>query len=197
MPHLFEARQERRKQRALRRDEVYSALQMTWSTPAATLRNRALFAVAFYAGLRRGEIGSLQWEAIDFVEGTLILTGAKKREVDERDVLPLRPELVEALQAWQAVSLQDGHRRYVFCELSKAGKLLADKGISGESIRRIAKQAGFAPHDARRTLGTRAIEAGTPLNKVQRQLRHKREETTLSYAKYIEAKDLKDIDLGY
>lgn len=184
----------RREKRALRSDEIYSQLNQEWATKQLTARNRAIMGLLFYAGLRRSEVCKLQWADVNFAENTIAIKGAKKRAADHTDYVPLMPAARALLMAWKAFS--DG-RKVVFCAISKAGKLLADKPLSGEKIRLVCG-AEFMPHDARRTLGTRSLEAGTPTNYTQKMLRHVDPSQTLEYAKYIESKELSDkVKLGY
>ncbi len=191
---LYAASRTRRTKKALRSDEIYSELNREWATPELTARNRAVIALLFYAGLRRSEVCHLEWSDINFEENLIAIRAAKKRAADHVDYVPLMPAAKKHLLAWKTYS--EG-RNVVFCAISKAGKLLSDKGLSGEKIRLICGH-DFMPHDARRTLGTRSIEAGTPTNYTQKILRHKSAAQTLKYAEYIETKELSDkIKLGY
>lgn len=191
---MYAEPRQRREKRALRADEVHSELHREWNTPQLTARNQAVMGLLFYAGLRRSEVCKLQWSDINFDENTIAIKGAKKRAADHVDYVPLMPAARAFLLAWKAYS--EG-RKTVFTAVSKAGKLLADKPLSGEKIRLICGDE-FMPHDARRTLGTRSIENGTPTNYTQKMLRHASPTMTLKYAEYIESKQLGDnVKLGY
>jgi integrase/recombinase XerD len=182
----------RRKKRALRSDEIYSELNREWAMSELTARNRAIIGLLFYAGLRRSEVCKLRWADVNFDENTIAINGAKKRAADHVDYVPLLPAARKYLFTWQAYS----EGRKVF-SVPSAGKLLTDSGLSGEKIRLICG-AEFMPHDARRTLGTRSIEAGTPTNYTQKILCHGSPTMTLKYAEYIESKQLADkVKLGY
>ncbi len=191
---MYAEPRQRREKRALRADEVHSELHREWNTPQLTARNQAVMGLLFYAGLRRSEVCKLQWSDINFDENTIAIKGAKKRAADHVDYVPLMPAARTFLLAWKAYS--EG-RKTVFTPVSKAGKLLADKPLSGEKIRLICGDE-FMPHDARRTLGTRSIENGTPTNYTQKMLRHTSPTMTLKYAEYVESKQLGDnVKLGY
>lgn len=206
---IYQVKRERRKPKALQAVDVWRQFEREWSTPEATIRNRAIMALLFYAHLRRFELASLRWDAIDFKENVITIRGKHRHDDDEPDVIAMPAPLVKFLKPWQALafdiskrtengakSITGSHPTYVFCEISKAGRLRNDKPMGGESIRRICGDE-FMPHDARRTAGTRMIEAGTPVNQAQIRLRHKKGDTTLGYARYVEAKKLSDINLGY
>ena len=67
--------------------------------------------------------------------------------------------------------------------------------ISGVEIRlrQLGRELGLErihPHKFRRTMATRAIDKGMPIEQVQKMLGHKRIETTIIYAKTI-ADDVK------
>ncbi len=192
---MYAEPRKRREKKALRADEIYSELNREWNTSELTARNRAIIGLLFYAGLRRSEVCKLQWSDVNFEENTLAIKGAKRRAADHVDYVPLMPAAKAYLLDWRTRCLES--RQAVFCAVSKSGKLLTDKPLSGEKIRLICGDE-FMPHDARRTLGTRSIENGTPTNYTQKMLRHATAAQTLEYAKYIETKQLADkIKLGY
>ncbi len=192
---LYDKPRKRREKKALRSEEVYDELHRHWATPELTSRNRAIIGLLFYAGLRRSEICNLRWNDINLMEDTIAIRGAKKRAADHVDYVPLLSAAKAYLLKWRAYCSDE--RQVVFCAISKSGKLLGDKPMSGEKIRLICG-AEFAPHDARRTLGTRSIENGTPTNYTQKILRHASATQTLKYAEYIETKELGDkVKLGY
>lgn len=68
---------------------------------------RAVFAVAIYAGLRRGELWGLRWQDVVFDGPYPVLRvrrsydGALKTKYSRRDV-PMLPPVVDALKAWRA-----------------------------------------------------------------------------------------------
>lgn len=213
-PPIFQAQRKRRQPKRFAGEQVYRELHRTWGDferwPAQTIRNRAILAVAFYAWLRRSELAALTWDAIDLESKLIAVTGGKHRAASETDYVPMFPQLIPYLEAWRAIafdpaqrtkkgaaSLTDGKPQYVFCEISKGGRLLEDKPMSGQAIKLICGD-DFMPHDARRTGITSAIEAGTPMNMVQKMARHKDESTTLKYAEVVDVKRLAgNIKLGY
>jgi len=70
-------------------------------------RRYAWYAAAYFAGLRRGDLINLRCNDVDFDAGTItIIDGKAKR----RDVLPMRPELAEALKAIWPKADQAEHR---------------------------------------------------------------------------------------
>lgn len=194
------APRQRRGKRALTRQQVYNALAHDWTTGALTARNRAIIAAGLYGWLRRSEIARLKWADVDFTSRTIAVRGGKKRAADTVELIDMPDELADALRAWKVQVDTDADeaarlftRTYVFCRVSKAGKLLEDKPLTGEAIRLVFDDAGFMPHDARRTGITRALEAGTPLNIAQRRARHKQGAMTMEYAKYV---DLAEVRAG-
>jgi len=190
--NAYQPQQKRRKRQALNSEMVWSAMAHIWGNDIEAARNRAILALAFYCAMRRDEIAKLKWADVNLSEGRISIVGGKHREGDQVDEIALLGNSADLLAAWQVITLAAGNRQYVFCPLSKAGKLLADKGLSGEAIRLIAADAGgFMPHDARRTFGTRGLESGTPPNVIQRQMRHKDPATTMGYAQYLEVDEIK------
>jgi len=97
--------------------------------------------------------------------------------------VPLHPELVELIAAWQTNSAG---------LISQTGRLLTDRVSAVDRhrvtrmVRRIANRAGIGhvhPHQLRHTLATQAINRGMRLEAVAALLGHKNLEMTLVYAR--------------
>lgn len=158
------------------------------------LRNRALLAVLFYAGLRRFEVVKLQWADVDFEQEHIKVVGGKGRQRDSVEYVPFLGSLARHLKAWQA---QVPGRTYVFPRLLKGDHLGADEPISDEGLYYVFRK-DFAPHDARRTLISDLLESGTYIGDVRAIARHASESTTLRYAKANDAKIIRSrAKLGY
>lgn len=64
---------------------------------------RMLILIGLYAGLRREEMLQLRWSNVDWERKTLILGDGWKTKTGRIRVLPLHPQLEEALKSWMAV----------------------------------------------------------------------------------------------
>jgi integrase len=144
-----------------------------------SLRSRALLPVvtlALHTGMRRGEIQSLQWKQIDFLNRTLMV-GATKTEAGSDRVIPLNERALTTLQTWATNFPDRKLEHFVFpCERY---------GIAGNERKPHAKtvdpnapigeiktawaaakaRAGIKCrfHDLRHTACTRLLERGAPL----------------------------------
>ncbi len=180
------------------------------------LRNRALLAVLFYAGLRRFEAVKLKWSDIDFEQEHIKIIGGKGRQRDAMDYVPFLGSLARHLKAWQ-IHVSD--RVYIFPRVLKGDHLGQDVPMTDDGLyKQFYKD--FAPHDARRTLISDLLESGTYIGDVKviarRTLisdllesgtyigdvkviaRHVSEATTLRYAKAHDTKVIKSrAKLGY
>jgi len=158
------------------------------------LRNRALLAVLFYAGLRRFEAVKLKWADIDFEQEHIKVVGGKARQRDAVDYVPFLGSLARHLKAWQE---HTDNRVYVFPRVLKGNHLGQDLPMTDDGLyKQFAKD--FAPHDARRTLISDLLESGTYISDVKVIARHASESTTLRYAKAHDTKVIKSrAKLGY
>jgi integrase len=158
------------------------------------LRNRALLAVLFYAGLRRFEVVKLKWGDIDFEQEHIKVVGGKGRQRDSAEYVPFLGSLARHLKAWKA---QVYGRVYVFPRVLKGDHLGDDVPITDDGLYKLF-QKDFAPHDARRTLISDLLESGTYIGDVRVIARHASESTTLRYAKAHDAKIIRSrAKLGY
>ena len=142
------------------------------------IRDLALIDFLSSTGVRVGELVKLNIENIDFENRSCIVfgKGSKEREVyfDARTKLHLEKYL----------SLRKDDNPALFVSLLSPYNRLK---ISGVEIR--LKKLGndldinrVHPHKFRRTLATKAIDKGMPIEQVQRLLGHAKIDTTLTYA---------------
>ena len=191
--HHSESTGSERSTKALSVREVLASFDV-WDKDSLThVRNRALLAVLFYAGLRRSEAVSLQWTDVDFENGLVTVQhgkGDKARTIPfaSQDALP-------HLRLWQDLQNSFGvERQYIFCSVKHKGdgELGPDKPMSTNGVYKVVKASGdFAPHDARRTLITDMLSSGTSLPDAQFVAGHANGSTTMKYAKIKDAKDVR------
>ena len=142
------------------------------------IRDLALIDFLSSTGVRVGELVRLNIDNIDFENRSCIVfgKGSKEREVyfDARTKLHLEKYL----------SLRNDDNPALFVSLLSPYNRLE---ISGVEIR--LKKIGsdldinrVHPHKFRRTLATKAIDKGMPIEQVQRLLGHAKIDTTLTYA---------------
>jgi integrase len=182
-----------RNKTALARQQVFQAFAVWNKDTSLHRRNRALLAVLFYAGLRRSEAAALLWDDLDLEQGMLRVRhgkGDKERTIpflgDETPIL--------FLHTWKACIEE---RLFVFCGIRKGDHLDVDKPMSDQAVYNVIKATSaiigvdFAPHDARRTLLTRALAAGSNVKDMQFIAGHANAETTLRYAIVKDAHEVK------
>lgn len=142
------------------------------------IRDLAMIDFLSSTGVRVGELVKLNKEDINFDERSCIVfgKGSKEREVyfDARTKLHLEKYL----------SIREDDNPALFVSLLSPYDRLE---ISGVEIRlkKIGKDLDLQrvhPHKFRRTMATKAIDKGMPIEQVQRLLGHAKIDTTLQYA---------------
>ena len=143
-----------------------------------TIRDLALIDILASTGMRVGELVKLNRVDVDFVnrECVVLGKGSKERVVyfDARTKLHLQNYLNSRTDDNEAlfVSLLEPHNR-----LEIAGiEIMLRKLGRGLEINKVH------PHKFRRTLATRAIDKGMPIEQVQKLLGHQKIDTTMEYA---------------
>lgn len=181
-----------REKHALKPVQIHEAFKVWHDNTKLHTRNRTLLAVLFYAGLRRSEAAALQWRDIDLENGIISVRHGKGDK--ERSVPILSDTLTQYLHEWEAVT--DG-RTFVFCGMRKGDHLDKDKAIGTNAIWKVIKATGeiigienLAPHDARRTLLTNALQSGANVADAQFIAGHANPQTTLGYAVVKDAKEV-------
>lgn len=142
------------------------------------IRDLAIIDFLSSTGVRVGELVKLNREDIDFENRSCIVfgKGSKEREVyfDARTKLHLEKYL----------SLRNDNNPALFVSLLSPYDRLEISGVEIR-LRKLGRDLELNrvhPHKFRRTLATRAIDKGMPIEQVQRLLGHAKIDTTLQYA---------------
>ena len=143
-----------------------------------TIRDLAIIDILSSTGMRVGELVKLNRIDVDFInrECVVLGKGSKERVVyfDARTKLHLQNYLNSRKDENPAlfVSLHEPHNRL---EIAGVEIMLRKLGRSLE-INKVH------PHKFRRTLATKAIDKGMPIEQVQKLLGHSKIDTTMEYA---------------
>jgi len=144
------------------------------------VRDAAIIALLYSAGLRRAELARLDLEDYNAQTGELKVRGKRRKE----RLLPIEGGAAEALADWLAV--RGDHAGALLCRIRKGGRLSGR--LSTQAVWHIvqerAKAAGVrdvSPHDFRRTFVSDLLDAGADIAIVQRLAGHANVNTTARY----------------
>lgn len=144
----------------------------------AEVRDLAIVELLASSGMRVGELVKLNRTDINFNERSCIVfgKGSSEREVyfDARTKLHLL----------QYLEMRSDDNPALFVSLRAPYRRLEIGGVEC-LLRQLGQRATIAnvhPHRFRRTMATRAIDKGMPIEQVQRLLGHKKIDTTMCYA---------------
>jgi integrase len=139
---------------------------------------RNFFVIAFFAGLRFGEMSALKWKNVDFKLGVIKVRetrvrkeeGRPKTKRSVRDVTML-PPVVEAMRDQRKYTM--GKSEYVF--LNQYGRPLLPDSMNQHIWKTTLKKAGLADrrmYETRHTFATLMLDAGELPGWVQRMMGH-------------------------
>lgn len=141
-------------------------------------RDLAIIDLLNSTGMRVGELVKLNIADIDFSERECIVFGKgdKERKVyfDARTKIHLK----------NYIDSRNDDNEALFVSLGKPYKRLQISGVEAR-MRQLGRKLNINkvhPHKFRRTLATRAIDKGMPIEQVQQLLGHQKIDTTLQYA---------------
>lgn len=142
------------------------------------VRNLAIIDTLISTGMRVGELVRLNRADIDFNERECVVfgKGGSERKVyfDARTKLHLKDYL----------DRRSDDNPALFVTLHKPAKRISINGVETmlKSLEQVTGVEDIHPHKFRRTMATRAIDKGMPIEQVQKLLGHVRIDTTLHYA---------------
>src|SRR5688572_25316805 len=166
--------------------ELVELLERIPATGPLDVRDRAMFELAYAAGLRAEEIVGLDLESVDAdgeevrVEGK----GAKTR------VVPAGEHAWRALERYTErarPALDAGESPALF--LSKSGRRLSTSDVR-RRLKLQARRVGISPHTLRHSFATHLLDGGADLRSIQELLGHASISTTQTYTR-VESRRLK------
>jgi site-specific recombinase XerD len=172
--------------------EVAAVLDGIPATAPLELRDRAMFELAYAAGLRAEEIVNLDvTDADPDAEQLRVLgKGSKTRVVPAGE--PAWRALARYLERGRPALQQDPEPALF---ISKTGKRLSTSDVRRRLngwVRRAAVQGGVTPHTLRHSFATHLLEGGADLRAIQELLGHATISTTQTYTR-IESGRLKKV----
>jgi integrase len=149
------------------------------------IRNRVIVLLSAKAGMRAGEIANLTWDMVVDAAGQI------SNIIELRDyaakkgsgrMMPMHPDLADALSVWRNVSAGSGH----VVQSERGGPMTALSVVVWfNRAFRITGLAGCSSHSGRRTFITRAARlvhhAGGSMRDVQLLAGHRSIQTTQRY----------------
>jgi len=163
-------------------DEIFGLLERIQGDDPAGRRDRAILELLYAAGLRVGELVSLDVEDVD-LRGELVRVmgkGSKER------IVPFGKKAGAALRAWfgtaEPLRSKSPEPEAVFLNLR--GGRLTDRSVRrilNRRIREAAILARVSPHALRHSFATHLLGAGADLRAIQELLGHSSLSTTQRY----------------
>jgi len=159
---------------------------------------RAICLIAYYGGLRRGEIINLEWTDIDFAEGVIRVRNHTDRQHTTKSKkirqVPMDSRVKAALQALQVnrlksnfVIMNTAGRQKLHNFNSCFNRILIRAGLVDDN-----GKPGFSVHALRRSCATELLRRGVNPKTVQRILGHSKLDTTMRYYAGVTDKDLQN-----
>jgi integrase len=160
---------------------------------------RTAFLMAAVMGMRRGEIFGVKWEDVDFERAVLHIRrsyvdgveGPPKTESSRRP-LPIPPQAVEALKAWQEKSSFTTPDHWVFASESAFGKqplwpgTLWRRNVVPAITRAKINKSKLGWHSLRRSYASLLLATGASVRVSMELMRHSTAEMTLAtYAQAV------------
>jgi site-specific recombinase XerD len=181
--------------RVLKPGEVAEVLDRIPAGSPLDLRDRAMFELAYGAGLRAEEVVNLDVTDLDPDAEELRVTGKGSKT----RVIPAGEPAWRALESYldrgrpKLASASAGERVEPALFLSKSGRRLSTSDVRRRlriSTGRVGAGAGVSPHTLRHSFATHLLEGGADLRSIQELLGHASVSTTQTYTR-IESKRLR------
>ena len=149
------------------------------------VRDRAMIDFLLSTGIRVGELVRLNIDDIDFSERECVVYGKGDKERKAYFDAKTKIHLMNYIES------STDNNSALFVSLNKPHNRLTESGVELR-LREMGKKVGgekVHPHKFRRTMATRAIEKGMPIEQVQKILGHEQIDATLRY--YVNQNNVK------
>ncbi len=147
-----------------------------------SVRDHAILELFYSSGLRLSEVVNLNIDALDFSEGTVIVTG----KGNKTRIVPMGAHAMEAMQKWLQIRVNyatnDAARKAVFIGLQ--GRRIGARNIQLRLKEWSIKQginSSVHPHMLRHSFATHVLQSSGDLRAVQEMLGHANISTTQVY----------------
>ncbi|MFA7329739.1 MAG: site-specific integrase [Candidatus Delongbacteria bacterium] len=168
---------ENQRSRRLMREEVPAFFRSVDDEPNVDIRDFIL--VSLFTGARKSNVLSMRWCDISLDRGVWIVPASDSKNSKELDVLLSKPVL-DILQT----RLQHVRGEFVFPgRVGRTNQHMMDPKMGWYRICERAGMTDLHMHDLRRSLASFQIDAGTPLEVIQKTLGHESKTTTEIYAR--------------
>jgi site-specific recombinase XerD len=170
----------------LKPGEVVELLERIPASTPLDLRDRAMFELAYAAGLRAEEVVDLDLESPDPDGEQLRVEGKGGRT----RVVPAGEHAWRALDAYLArarPALDTGDSSALF--LSKSGRRLSTSDVR-RRLKLQARRIGISPHTLRHSFATHLLDGGADLRSIQELMGHASISTTQTYTR-VESRRLR------
>ncbi len=177
--------------RTLNAHDVAALLDRIPTTTPLEVRDRAMFELAYAAGLRAEELVSLDVQSLDFDAEQVRVHG----KGDKTRVVPAGEPAMRALAHYlergrpALATATDGGERALF--LSKTGRRLSTSDVRRRLrtwARHAATQGAVHPHALRHSFATHLLDGGADLRAIQEMLGHASLSTTQVYTRVESAR---------
>ncbi len=145
-------------------------------------RDHAILELFYSSGLRLSELVNLNIDALDFSEGTVIVTG----KGNKTRIVPMGAHAMQALQKWlqirSNIKINDASAKAVFIGLQ--GRRISARNIQYRMKEWSIKQginSSVHPHMLRHSFATHVLQSSGDLRAVQEMLGHANISTTQVY----------------
>jgi integrase/recombinase XerC/integrase/recombinase XerD len=174
--------------RVLKPGEVAEVLERIPASGPLELRDRALFELAYGAGLRAEELVNLDITDLDPDAEELRVSGKGSKT----RVVPAGEPAWQALERYtergrpELAARSSGARAEPAVFLSKSGRRISTSDVRRRlaiSTRRAALDGGVSPHTLRHSFATHLLEGGADLRTIQELLGHASISTTQTYTR--------------
>lgn len=184
---------------APRWEDVRRLIATAASDSEIDLRDRAILMLLAVYGLRRGEVGALRLQDIDFDARRLRIWRLKRRQPS---VYPLVPSVAQALRQYIACARPPVEHAEVFIRTQAPRAPISNQAIYSIVARRLrplgVELAHCGPHSLRHACASKMLAEGLTLKEIGDHLGHRSTQSTATYTKVdlVALRQVGEFDLG-
>lgn len=136
---------------------------LIWSVAQPHVKRAIIISTGIGVRVGKSELFKLKWSDVNFVNGTITVTSARKNMEKQYRIIELNPSMISILEEWHQADSKEGIEHIIHFRKKQIKSMIKSWNKTKE---RVGIERRIRPYDMRHYFVTEAIRAGADLKAV-------------------------------